>query len=177
MANLDRASGRAFNPATEFSEFSRKEITEYTAAFRTYDVDKSGTLNIEELKRMMEKLGHPQTHTALCAMMREVDQDHDGEISQREFFSIFRRARDGSLQNCQGLQEMATSLSCIDVSEVGVGGAKSFFEAKANELKRSKEAEDEVKAEQAARKESMLAEVQRKTDFKDRLNKFNKGGA
>ena len=40
------------------------------------------------------------------------------------------------------------SVTCVDVSEVGVGGAKSFFEAKANELQRSKDAEQEIKAEQ-----------------------------
>ena len=37
-----------------------------------------------ELKLMMEKLGEPQTHLALKAMIKEVDEDNDGQISFRE---------------------------------------------------------------------------------------------
>ena len=33
---------------------------------------------------MMEKLGEPQTHLGLKAMIKEVDEDNDGEISFRE---------------------------------------------------------------------------------------------
>ena len=33
---------------------------------------------------MMEKLGCPQTHLALKAMIREVDEDNDNQISFRE---------------------------------------------------------------------------------------------
>lgn len=33
---------------------------------------------------MMEKLGSPQTHLALKAMIREVDEDNDNKISFRE---------------------------------------------------------------------------------------------
>ena len=33
---------------------------------------------------MMEKLGCPQTHLGLKAMIKEVDEDNDGKISFRE---------------------------------------------------------------------------------------------
>ena len=33
---------------------------------------------------MMEKLGEPQTHLGLKAMIKEVDEDHDNQISFRE---------------------------------------------------------------------------------------------
>jgi EF-hand domain pair len=79
-----QAGRAAFNPMLEFSEFTRKEIADYTATFKQYDADKNNSLNVEELKKLMEKMGHPQTHTALIAMIREVDEDRDGEISMRE---------------------------------------------------------------------------------------------
>ena len=41
-----------------------------------------------ELKLMMEKLGEPQTHLGLKAMIKEVDEDNDGEISFREVHNI-----------------------------------------------------------------------------------------
>jgi hypothetical protein len=47
----------------------------------------------------------------------------------REFLTIFRKARAGELELESGLGQLA-SLTEVDVDEVGVGGAKNFFEAK-----------------------------------------------
>ena len=78
---------------------------------------------------MMEKLKAPQTHLGLKAMIKEVDEDDDGAISFREFLIIFRKAAAGELDLESGLGQLAT-LTEVDVDEVGVGGAKNFFEAK-----------------------------------------------
>jgi Ca2+-binding EF-hand superfamily protein len=51
-----------FNIYSEFSEFSRKQLDRYTELFNTYDIDGTGKITVEGLKRMMEKLGLPQTH-------------------------------------------------------------------------------------------------------------------
>jgi hypothetical protein len=71
------ASGNVFNPYTEFPEFSRKEIKDYKAMFQKYDTSKDGFIDLQELKYMMEKLGHPQTHVALKNMITEIDEDKD----------------------------------------------------------------------------------------------------
>jgi len=49
-----------------------------------YDVGKDKFIDFHELKLMMEKLGVPQTHLSLKAMIKEVDEDHDSKISFRE---------------------------------------------------------------------------------------------
>ena len=85
---------------------------------------------------MMEKLQAPQTHLGLKAMIKEVDEDDDGAISFREFLIIFRKAAAGELDLESGLGQLAT-LTEIDVDEVGVGGAKTFFEAKASRFNNS----------------------------------------
>ena len=41
---------------------------------------------------MMEKLGAPQNHFTLKAMIREVDEDQDEALVFREFLLIFRFA-------------------------------------------------------------------------------------
>merc|ERR1712018_3286 len=74
---------------TEFSEFSRKEIKDFETKFTLYNVSGSGTISLQELKIMMEKLGAPQTHLGLKAMIKEVDEDDDSAISFREFLMIF----------------------------------------------------------------------------------------
>lgn len=38
----------------------------------------------------MERLGAPQTHLGLKAMISEVDEDMDDQISFREFLLIYR---------------------------------------------------------------------------------------
>ena len=47
-------------------------------------MDRSNFIDFMELKLMMEKLGEPQTHLALKAMIKEVDEDCDNQISFRE---------------------------------------------------------------------------------------------
>lgn len=49
-----------------------------------YDEGGDGYLDLNEVKRMMEKLGAPQTHLGLKAMIKEVDEDGDNKISFRE---------------------------------------------------------------------------------------------
>lgn len=49
-----------------------------------YDEGRDGYLDLTELKKMMEKLGAPQTHLGLKAMIKEVDEDDDNRISFRE---------------------------------------------------------------------------------------------
>eukprot|EP00121_Abeoforma_whisleri_P012856 Awhi_evm1s11866 len=55
---------------------------------------------------MVEKLGFPQTHLGLKAMIKEVDEDNDGVIAYREFLLIFRYAKSGTLTS-EGLKSLA----------------------------------------------------------------------
>merc|ERR1712133_76625 len=132
------------------TEFSRKEIKDFEAKFTLYNVSGSGTISLDELKTMMEKLKAPQTHLGLKAMIKEVDEDDDGAISFREFLSIFRKAAAGELDLDSGLGQLAT-LTEVSVEEVGVGGAKNFFEAKIAEANKGSEFEKEIKDEQEER--------------------------
>merc|ERR1712018_31995 len=152
------------NIYTEFQEFSRKEIKDYEAKFKRYNVSGSGKLSLEELKMMMEKLGAPQTHLGLKAMIQEVDEDGDGMISFREFMMIFRKAAAGELKEDSGLGVLAKQCS-IDVDEVGVEGAKTFFEAKVAAIRKTSKFEDEIREEQEKKDENW----KRKTDASSHL--------
>jgi len=142
---------------SEFTEFSRKEIKDYEAKFHLYNESKTGVISLTELKKMMEKLGAPQTHLGLKEMIKEVDEDEDGAIAFREFLNIFKKARAGDLDEESGLGQLA-KLSEIDVDEVGVGGAKTFFEAKIADLSKGSRFQDELKEE----KEEMMRQEEEK---------------
>merc|ERR1712062_126341 len=147
---------------TEFTEFTRKEIKDFETKFTLYNVSGSGTISLQELKIMMEKLGAPQTHLGLKAMIKEVDEDDDSAISFREFLMIFRKARLGKL----------ASLSEVDVDAVGVGGAKTFFEAKIAEVSKGSKFAEEIREEQEEKKREEEERMKRQISFKERAALF-----
>lgn len=120
---------------------------------------------------MMEKLGAPQTHLGLKAMIAEVDEDHDGRISFREFLLIYRKAQAGELDSDSGLSQLAR-LTEINVDEVGVGGAKNFFEAKIEQQLRSNKFHDEIRQEQDERRRAEEEKVMRRAQFQQRAAIF-----
>nr|AGM33008.1 EF-hand domain-containing protein [Coptotermes formosanus] len=63
-------------------------------------------------------------------------------------------------------------LTEINVEEVGVGGAKNFFEAKIEELKKTSKFEDEIRQEQEQHKREEEEKAQRRTAFKQRAALF-----
>ncbi|KAH9376948.1 hypothetical protein HPB48_002737 [Haemaphysalis longicornis] len=140
----------------------------YTCRF---DINGDHVLDFEELKRMMEILGAPQTHLALKEMIRQVDEDFDGTINFREFLLIFKKARDGELSTDGGLCALAR-LTSIDVEKAGVGGAKNFFEAKAMELNRGNKFEEEIKQEQMEKKIEEEERKKRQAAFREKANFF-----
>merc|ERR1711953_32100 len=154
-----------------FTEFTRKEIKDFEAKFTLYNVSGSGTISLQELKIMMEKLGAPQTHLGLKAMIKEVDEDDDSAISFREFLMIFRKARLGELDMESGLGKLA-SLSEVGVDAVGVGGAKTFFEAKIAEVSKGSKFAEEIKEEQEERKREEEEKMKRQISFKERAALF-----
>ncbi|XP_052893887.1 EF-hand domain-containing protein D2 homolog [Anopheles moucheti] len=162
---------KVVNIYTEFHEFSRKEIKDYQATFSKYDVGNDGYLDLAELKIMMEKLGAPQTHLGLKGMIAEVDEDKDGKISFREFLLIYRKAHAGELISDSGLGQLAR-LTEINVDEVGVGGAKNFFEAKIEQQLRTNKFHDEIRQEQEERRRMEEERVVRRQQFQQRAAVF-----
>jgi hypothetical protein len=171
-SNAPRSPGSLYS---EFPEFSRKQMKQYQDMFKKYDEDRDGTLNLEEMKKMMEKLGNPQTHITLKNMIKEVDEDGDGSICLREFLLIFRKAAAGTLSAMvSGAFDALVSASQVEVAEVGVGGAAKFFEAKAKQVSMRSNMEKEIKAEQQERKVKQAEAAQRKNAFKNVMANFQK---
>ncbi|XP_046406115.1 EF-hand domain-containing protein D2 homolog [Ischnura elegans] len=165
---------KVVNVYTEFAEFSRRQIKEYEKTFNRYDVGGDGYLDLEEVKRMMEKLEAPQTHLALKAMIKAVDEDEDGKISFREFLLVYRKAKAGELQEESGLGRLA-ALTEVDVDAVGVSAAATFFEAKIEEQRKTSKFEDEIKQEKEERLRQEEEKQQRKMEFKKKAALFQNG--
>ena len=77
-------------------------------------------------------------------------------------------SRQGELK-VEGLSSIAATCNVV---EVGVGGAKSFFEAKAAELAKGSKFQEEIKAEQEAKRRASEEAAARKEAFKAKMGAF-----
>lgn len=84
---------------------------------------------------------------------------------------IDSKARAGDLDLGSGLSELAR-LTEINVDEVGVVGAKSFFEAKIQQQLLTNKFHDEIRQEQEERKRAEEEKVIRRAQFQQRAAIF-----
>ncbi|XP_026838545.1 uncharacterized protein LOC6552887 isoform X2 [Drosophila erecta] len=114
--------------------FNHNEIDSAFSCFMQADEDLDGYICLGELKRFLEKLERPQTHLAAKNLMTHVVGNHAVRMHFCHALLIY-----GTVLNRLELkkwhllnrerQRLARS-KAVDVSKVGVSGAKQFFEAK-----------------------------------------------
>jgi len=85
------------NGSIDFDEFCKMMAmptkahnfeSEMQAAFAVFDHDGSGTISLEELRRVMKSFGEELTDDDLDQMIKEVDKDGDGSIDYKEFVNF-----------------------------------------------------------------------------------------
>ena len=64
------------------------------AAFHDADVDGTGSLNLEEVRRIMHRMDPKFPLDEIKALLRFVDVDEDGQITLEEFKRLFRQFED-----------------------------------------------------------------------------------
>ncbi|EDQ88939.1 uncharacterized protein MONBRDRAFT_37177 [Monosiga brevicollis MX1] len=65
-----------------------ERLEQYCHKFMEFDEDASGDIDLQELSRMMEKLGQPKTHLELKKMIKQVDTNDSGTINYEEFLQM-----------------------------------------------------------------------------------------
>ena len=86
---------------------------------------------------------------------------------------IFRKARNGELKENSGLQQLCDQVMEIDVSEAGVKGAKSFFEAQALKQTFSSNYEREIRQEQEERRRLEEQKKKKRDEFMAKKSIFS----
>jgi Ca2+-binding EF-hand superfamily protein len=61
------------------------------AAFHEADIDESGSLNLDELRRLMQRMDPKYPMSEIIELMKFVDVDEDGQIKLDEFKLLFRQ--------------------------------------------------------------------------------------
>lgn len=85
--------------------------------------------------------------------------------------TCYRKARAGELETDSGLDALAR-LTEINVEQVGVNGAKNFFEAKIEELSKSNKFHDEIIQEQEEKRREAEEKALRRQLFKEKAALF-----
>ncbi|KAH8335993.1 hypothetical protein KR074_003457 [Drosophila pseudoananassae] len=116
------------------SLFSRTEIDVAYSNFTQVDEDLDGYICLSELKRALEKLEIPQTHLAAKKVMAQVIGSDEDRLNFCQMLLIY-----GTLTHRVEVQKYSfhdkvgqrlAMTEPVDVSQVGVTGARIFFEAK-----------------------------------------------
>lgn len=68
-----------------------EELREFKELFNLVDEDKGGSISPQELGSLMETLGLKPNQEELDAMIREIDEDGNGEIDFDEFVQVMSR--------------------------------------------------------------------------------------
>ena len=95
-------------------------------------------------------------------------------LFDKQIIYFFRKLAAGDLagrDEDDGLLQLA-KLCSIDVGEIGVGGAKNFFEAKIKMVNQTNKFEDEIKQEQEENKTKMEEKRARQEEFKKMQSNF-----
>lgn len=69
--------------------FKKPTQEELRAAFRQFDQDGSGYIQVQELSNIMNKMGRHVSKAELEAMINSIDSSGDGKISFEEFQRLF----------------------------------------------------------------------------------------
>ncbi|CAJ0932838.1 unnamed protein product, partial [Mesorhabditis belari] len=75
---------------SEAEEFTQEELQEFAQAFKMFDKDGNGTMNIKELGVAMRTLGLNPTEEELLNMVNEYDVDGNGKIDFGEFCKMMK---------------------------------------------------------------------------------------
>lgn len=96
----DMCRKRLFKKAVKSYSLEQKRgfsDDDIVAAFYDADIDKSGHLNLDEVRQLMHRMDPDFPVEEIKALLKFVDVDEDGKISLEEFKRLFRQFEEDKL--------------------------------------------------------------------------------
>jgi Ca2+-binding EF-hand superfamily protein len=95
-SGIDRRNSTLGNPDVRRAQrtlpkLTEEQILEFKEAFKLFDKDNGGSIDVDELKDALESLGQVVTEESIQALVDEVDEDGSGEIEFDEFLVLMSR--------------------------------------------------------------------------------------
>lgn len=111
-----KEKAKEFDPS-EFERpgFSKDDIWEMKEAFDVLDVDKSGTIEPQELKNVLEEFGFDAKNTTIFQLISELDTDGSGQIDFGEFLDMVS----GKTADENSMEEVRKVFNIFDSDKTG----------------------------------------------------------
>jgi len=93
-----------------------EELREFKELFNLVDEDKGGSISPHELGSLMETLGLKPNQEELDAMIREIDEDGNGEIDFDEFVQVMSR----KVQPTYTPEEVKSAFKVFEAANAGL---------------------------------------------------------
>jgi len=84
-----------YGAAKNFPEFSKDDINVFAAGFREFDLDGSGSIDVDELGPLLKALGQGYNAESLQGVIDAVDEDRSGAIEFPEFLQVMKSLYSG----------------------------------------------------------------------------------
>lgn len=99
-----------------------EQLEEFQEAFATFDEDGSGTIDRDELKRLLEFAGQAPTNDELTEMINIIDVDGTGDINFPEFVTLMAHKMATETSN----ETLQSAFNVFDTDGSGVISAEEF---------------------------------------------------
>lgn len=110
----------------KFPNLSDADIKLYADAFKEFDSDGSGSIDIKELAAVLDKIKTRYTQESLKAQIAQVDTDGNGTVEWSEFLSIIDNLLKG--KNTAFGNTIQSSNQAVQKKVTASGGAHSYSE-------------------------------------------------
>ncbi|OQR82087.1 hypothetical protein THRCLA_11143 [Thraustotheca clavata] len=91
--NEERLKSQLKN-TTAINPFSTEELSMIEEQFRKFDTDGSGSISMNELLTMLQSFGEVVTMQDVEKLVKEVDENSDGQVNLSEFIAILQNQRE-----------------------------------------------------------------------------------
>mmetsp|Transcript_1770 Transcript_1770/g.1867 ORF Transcript_1770/g.1867 Transcript_1770/m.1867 type:complete len:619 (+) Transcript_1770:86-1942(+) len=167
MENQEEHEGAVFKGGILLTE---KQIADFKATFERYDTDRSGHIDFQEVRDVLNSLGHDPPDDILKMILNEIDQDKSGEVCFDEFCTLMSKMLDADGK--VNVEAYLESVHSTAKREHHLDTMIGLIPVLQEDLKKSKEmVETERQAMDSLRKES----IRRIIDLEEEVAQCRKG--
>ncbi|KAB0794756.1 hypothetical protein PPYR_11595 [Photinus pyralis] len=91
LSAVDEEIRKQLEVLSQKLELHKDQLILLQQTFVAFDVDKKGYIDIEMIGQILDMLGHQLTSDELQAIVKEIDEDGNGELSFEEFAHLAAR--------------------------------------------------------------------------------------
>ena len=110
--------------ATAREGLSREQIEQFKEAFRLFDKDGSGSIDMEELGVVMKSLGQDLSEEEVVHMMEDADLNGDGLMDFEEFLVMMK----GRMTSTSEVEDWTEGFKVFDKNGDGFITAKELYQ-------------------------------------------------